>query len=165
MTGSPPTRPPAADQPDAAPSAERLRSLEMRLKWLMIGLIACGVLVLAMAGVTAFMLVRHTETLAQQAVDERAQLQLLQQLRQDFEAMDDVDPPRNRVEAYKELREQLNTLRGFYQGAAEFDLADPEGSLDRLLGETPVRRDPPEDPPEDAPEESMPDEDQDDGGA
>lgn len=100
---------------------------------MLLGLIACAMLA-AGVGVLSIAVVRdYASHLVQQRTEQAAQLQLLQQLQQDFRALDD-QVPRNQVEAYAQLREQLSRLRGLYGGIERYDLTDPMGSLDALLG-------------------------------
>lgn len=129
-TATPPTSPPESGSP--SPDA-RLARLERRLKWMLIGLIACAALAAGL-GVLSIAVVRdYASHLARQRMEQAAQLRLLQQLQQDFEALD-VRVPRNQIEAYGQLREQLGQLRGLYGGIERYDLTDPMGSLDALLG-------------------------------
>jgi len=133
---TPPTVPPTSfgDAAAAMPVQDRVNFLERRMKWLMLGLIGCAVLVVIMASVTGLLLTQHAALLTQQAAEEKLQLQLLQQIRSDFDAMEQPAPT-NPLEAYTQLRGYLNELQGVYGAMGQFDVTDMDGSLDRILGE------------------------------
>jgi hypothetical protein len=126
---APPTTPEAAG---VVPVQDRVVYLERRMKWLMLGLLGCAVLVVAMAGITGYVFTQHAALLAQQAAEEKLQLELLQQIRSDFDAMEQPAPS-NPLEAYQQLRGYLNQLQGVYGAMGEFDVTDMDGSLDRML--------------------------------
>lgn len=114
------------------PVQDRVVYLEKRMKWLILGLIGCAVLVVLMAGITGFIFTQHAALLTQQAAEEKLQLELLQQIRTDFDAMEQPSPD-NPLEAYTQLRGYLNQLQGVYGAMGEFDVTDMDGSLDRML--------------------------------
>lgn len=126
---------PPVQEPTPEPVAvleERLGSLERRLRWLVLGLLLCIALIAGLGIVSGMLLQRHAVLLAQEKVRDAAQLRLLEQVRADFEAMNQP-VPRNQIEAYGQLREQVNVLRKAYEPLADFD-KNPEKALDRLLG-------------------------------
>ena len=136
-TTTPPTTPTTAvtrDEPTESTASSRLARLENRMKWLMFGLISCAVIIAGLGITTGILLQRHATLLIEQQAEERAQLRLLTQLQQDFEQLE-IEVPQNRIQAYGQLRGQLKEIEALYEPMANFDVGDPMGSLDALLGD------------------------------
>lgn len=141
MPRTPPTEPGelGVADPNAAPPDPRVQRLEKRLRLVMFGLLGSVVLIIALGGTTLFLTIQHAKQIAAQKAEEQVQLELLQAIQRDFDQFN-TDAPENKLEAYGDLQQQLEAFRNLYAPMAEFDLSDPEGSLDRLLGETDRRR-------------------------
>ena len=121
---------------DVDPAVVRLQG---QIRWLIAGLVGCLMLIIALGAVTVYSMkeyadfkIEETAFRTQQNLIEQRQLKLLTQLQNDFNAIE-TDPPQNTAETYDQLRESLGLLQDLYGPMADYDITDPDGSLDRIF--------------------------------
>ena len=133
----PPLEPAARESDREADPA--VAKLQQQIKWLMAGLVGCLMLIFALGALSfvsmkeyAAFKIEETAFRTQQKAIEQQQLTLLRQLQNDLNAVE-TDPPQNPAEAYGQLRESLGVLQDLYGPMADYDITDPDGSLDRIF--------------------------------